>query len=71
MDINPVLKLAPQLAAAVLSLEHHLSEGVSPRDMMVMKLRKRAKTLADDLTAALKAPQSFRPWTPHEPRDTK
>lgn len=71
MDINPVLQLAPQLAAAVLSLEHHLSEGVSPRDMTVMKLRKRAKTLADDLTAALKAPQSFRSWTPHEPGNSK
>lgn len=71
MDINPVLTLAPQLAAAVLSLEHHLSEGVCPRDMTVMKLRKRAKTLAAEMTAKLKAPQSFRSWTPHEPRDTK
>jgi hypothetical protein len=39
--------------------------------MMVMKLRKRAATLAADLKAALDAPQTFRPWTPHEPGNTK
>ncbi len=71
MDINPVLKLAPQLASAVLSLEHHLAEATCPRDMMVMKLRKRAVTLAADLKAAIDAPQTFRPWTPHEPGNTK
>jgi hypothetical protein len=71
VDINPVLKLAPQLAAAVLSLEHHLAQATCPHDMMVMKLRKRAATLAADLKAAIDAPQTFRPWTPHEPGNTK
>ena len=71
MDINPVLKLAPQLAAAVLSLEHHLAQATCPRDLMVMKLRKRAATLAADLKAALDAQQTFRQWTPHEPGNTK
>jgi hypothetical protein len=71
VDINPVLKLAPQLASAVLSLEHHLAEATCPRDMMVMKLRKRAVTLAADLKAAIDAPQTFRPWTPHEPGNSK
>lgn len=71
MDINPVLKLAPQLASAVLSLEHHLAEATCPRDMMVMKLRKRAATLAADLKAAIDTPQTFRPWSPHEPGNTK
>jgi hypothetical protein len=71
VDINPVLKLAPQLASAVLSLEHHLAEATCPRDMMVMKLRKRAATLAADLKAAIDTPQTFRPWSPHEPGNTK
>jgi hypothetical protein len=71
VDINPVLKLAPQLASAVLSLEHHLAEATCPRDLTVMKLRKRAATLAADLKAALDARQTFRPWTPHEPGNTK
>jgi hypothetical protein len=71
VDINPVLKLAPQLASAVLSLEHHLAKATCPRDLMVMKLRKRAATLAADLKAALDAPQTFRPWSPHEPGNSK
>jgi hypothetical protein len=71
VDINPVLKLAPQLASAVLSLEHHLAAATCPRDLMVMKLRKRAVTLAADLKAAIDAPQTFRPWTPHEPGNSK
>ena len=71
MNINPVLKLAPQLVSAVLSLEHHLTEATCPRDIIVMKLRKRAKTLAVDLKAELDKPQTFRPWTQHEPGNTK
>jgi heme oxygenase len=63
VDINPVLKLARQLAAAVLSLEHHLAEATCPRDLMVMKLRKRAVTLAADLKAAIDAPQTFSAWS--------
>jgi hypothetical protein len=71
MDINPTLKLAPQLVEACLALEYHLSEGASPRDLTVMQLRKRVRTLAADLKAALDTPQTFRPWSPHEPANTK
>jgi hypothetical protein len=71
MDLNPTLKLAPQLVEAVLALEGQLSEGASPRDLTVMQLRKRVRTLAADLKAALDAPQSFRPWTPHNTGNTQ
>jgi hypothetical protein len=36
-----------------------------------MQLRKRVRTLAADLKAALDAPQSFRPWTPHNTGNTQ
>jgi hypothetical protein len=71
MDLNPTLKLAPQLVEAVLALEGQLSEGFSPCDLTVMRLRKRVRTLAADLKAALDAPQSFRPWTPHNTGNTQ
>jgi hypothetical protein len=71
VDINPTLKLAPQLVEAALALEYHLSGGASPRDLTVMQLRKRVRTLAADLKAALDTPQPFRPWSPHEPGNTK
>jgi hypothetical protein len=71
VDINPTLKLAPQLVEACLALEYRLSEGGSPRDLTVMQLRKRVRTLAADLKAALDAPQTVQPWTPHNPRNTK
>jgi hypothetical protein len=71
MDLNPTLKLAPQLVDAALALEYQLSEGASPRDLTVMQLRKRVRTLAADLKAALDAPQSFRPWTPHNTGNTQ
>lgn len=71
MDLNPTLTLAPQLVEACLALEGQLSEGASPCDLTVMRLRKRVRTLAADLKAALDAPQSFRPWTPSTPGNAK
>lgn len=69
MDTNAVLKLAPDLAQVVLGLEAALAEGISPTDFVVMALRKRAKVLAADVQAARDAPQTFKPWEPHSPRN--
>jgi UDP-N-acetylglucosamine enolpyruvyl transferase len=71
MDLNPTLLLAPQLAAAVTERAALIAGGSMLTDSAVMALDKRASILAADLTAALEAEQSFRPWTPHEPRNTK
>lgn len=71
MDLTPTLNLAPQLAAAVTERAALIAGGATLTDYAVMALDKRAAVLAADLTAALKAPQSFEPWTPHNPRNTK
>jgi hypothetical protein len=71
MDLNPTLLLAPQLAAAVTERAALIAGGSMLTDSAVMALDKRAAVLAADLKAALDAEQSFRPWTPHEPGNTK
>jgi hypothetical protein len=71
MDLNPTLRLAPQLAAAVTERAALIAGGWPLTDHAVMALDKRAAVLAADLTAALDAPQSFQPWTPHNDRNTK
>lgn len=70
MDLNPTLRLAPQLADAFLALEFQLSEGASPRDLTVMALRRRARVLAADLKAACEAPQKFQRWSDWSQRNS-
>jgi len=69
MDLSPTLKLAPQVAEAALTLEALLSDGGS--DLAVMRARKELRVMAADLKAACEAKQAFRPWSPHEPGNTK
>lgn len=71
MDLNPTLKLAPQLAAAVTERAALIAGGAALTDYAVMALEKRLTIIAADLTAALEAEQKFRPWSPHEPGNTK
>jgi len=71
MDLNPTLRLAPQLAAAVTERAALIAGGATLTDYAVMALDKRAAVLAADLKAALDAPQSFDPWTPFNNRNTK
>jgi hypothetical protein len=71
VDINPTLRLAPQLAQAVTDRAALIAGGAMLTDFAVMALDKRAAVLAADLKAAIDAPQPFRPWTPHEPGNTK
>jgi len=71
MDLNPTLGLAPQLVAAVTERAALIAGGSMLTDSAVMALDKRASILAADLKAALEAEQTFRSWTPHEPRNTK
>jgi hypothetical protein len=71
MDISPTLALAPQLVEACRALEALLAESASPRDVMTMRMRKRVNVLVADLAAAIEAPQTFRPWTPEKPGNTK
>ena len=68
MDLNPTLKLAPQLAAAVCERAALMAGGAMLTDFRVMALDKRATVLAADLKAACEAPQTLQPWTPHNPR---
>lgn len=65
---NPILKLAPDLAAAVLARNQLIASGAKLTDFVVMALDKRAGILAADLKAACEGPQAFTPWTPHNPR---
>lgn len=69
MDMNAVLKLAPDLAKAILARNAAVSGGARLTDFHVMALDKRAAILAADLDAACKAQQSFVAWTPHNPRN--
>ena len=62
MDLNPTIKLAPQVAEAALTLEALLSDGAS--DLAVMRARKELRVKAADLKAACEANQAFQPWTP-------
>lgn len=71
MDLSPTLTLAPQLAKAITERAALIAGGATLTDYPVMALDKQARILAADLQAALQAPQSFRPWTPHEPGNTK
>ena len=71
MDLNPTLKLAPQLAAAVCERAALIAGGATLTDYAVMALDKRAAILAADLKAACEGEQTFRPWSPHEPGNTK
>lgn len=66
MDLNPTIKLAPQVAEAALALEALLTDGGS--DLAVMRARKELRVMAADLKAACEARQHFQPWTPHNPR---
>ena len=69
MDLNPTIKLAPQVAEAALTLEALLSDGGS--DLAVMRARKELRVLAADLLAAWNAKQGFNPWTPENPGNTR
>ena len=69
MDLNPTIKLAPQVAEAALTLEALLTDGAS--DLVVMRARKELRVKAADLKAACEAPQGFSPWTPHNSGNTK
>lgn len=69
MDMNTVLKLAPELATAILARNAAVSGGARLTDFHVMALDKRAAILAADLDAACKAQQSFTAWTPSNPRN--
>ena len=71
MDISPTLRLAPQLAQAVTERAALIAGGAVLTDFAVMALDKQARILAADLQAALDAPQSFRPWTPHNTGNTQ
>ena len=71
MDISPTLRLAPQLAQAVTERAALIAGGAVLTDFAVMALDKRAAVLAADLKAALDAPQTVQPWTPHNPRNSK
>ena len=71
MDISPTLRLAPQQAAAVTERAALIAGGAVLTDFAVMALDKRAAVLAADLKAALDAPQSFRPWSPHKTGNTQ
>lgn len=70
MDINPTLALARDLAKAVIARKALIADGAPLTDFMVMALDKLMAILADDLQAAIDAPQSFKAWTPHNPRNT-
>ena len=71
MDLNPTLKLAPQLADAVTERAALIAGGAMLTDFRVMALDKRATVLAADLKAACEAPQTFQPWSPANPGNTK
>jgi hypothetical protein len=71
VDLNPTLKLAPQLAAAVCERAALIAGGATLTDYAVMALDKRATVLAADLKAACEAPQGFSPWSPHNPGNTR
>ena len=63
MDINPVLKLAPQLVEAITERAALIAGGAMLTDFAVMALDKRASVLAADLKAAVDAPQTFSAWS--------
>ena len=71
MDINPTLKLAPQLATAVCDRAALIAGGAMLTDFSVMALDKRMTVLAADLKAACEAPQAFTPWSPGQPGNTR
>jgi hypothetical protein len=71
VDLNPTIKLAPQLAAAVCERAALIAGGATLTDYAVMALDKRASILAADLKAACEAHQAFQPWTPHNPGNTR
>lgn len=71
MDLNPTIKLAPQLAAAVCERAALIAGGATLTDYAVMALDKRASILAADLKAFCDAEQQFSAWTPENPGNTR
>ena len=71
MDLTPTLKLAPQLAEAVTERAALIAGGAMLTDFAVMALDKRASILAADLKAACEGEQSFTPWSPANPGNTR
>lgn len=71
MDITPTLSLSRDLAKAVIARKALIQSGAPLTDFMVMALDKRMGILADDLQAAIDAPQTFSPWSPSNTGNTR
>lgn len=71
VDITPTLKLAPLLASDVLERKALIDGGAALTDYCVMAVDKRMAIRAADLKAACEGPQTFQPWSPANPGNTK